>query len=270
MNYIYFIFIVLLLGGCGILNQSTISETALIEISTYTNKTVINYEAHDIAIMLDDTLKEYELHELRSKKIFDTQLKETFEILAELPISKKVTLLRITQDTLPAEFSLLQKTESIDISDLKHLNFEIVFSQLSTLPNVKVIMSSRNHYGELPTSICKIKTLEKLFLHYSGLTAIPKCIAESPNLSSFGIAYGKNNVDTIVSVLSSSDSLDSLYLAGSNLTKLPDSTSIIKNLKYIDLFENSLTTLPCSLANRGISIDMEGNPNYKRPDCFDK
>lgn len=268
MNYTYIIIVTLILGGCGVLSQSTISETTLIEISTYNNKTVINYRKHGIAIMLNDTLKEHELHELISKKNFDTQLKETIEILSELPISKEVTLLQIAQNTLPTEFSLLKKTESIDISDLKHLNFEIVFSQLSILPNLKIIISSRNHYGELPASICKIKTLEKLFLHYSGLTVIPKCIAESPNLSSFGIAYGKNNVDTIASILSNSLTLDSLYLAGLNLTKLPDRVSDIKNLKYIDLFENNIKTLPCSLANRGISIDIEENRNYKRPDCF--
>jgi len=267
--YIYVSLFFLINLSCNILNRPRIEGNA-VEILQYNDKTLMNYKAQGLAIMLSDTLDDYDLSVIKSKKNPRTQLEETFRILSELSASKKITLLKVDNDKLPNEFILLKNTEFMDISDLKHLNFNKVFSQLSTLPNLKIIISSRNHYGDLPDSICKISSLEGIFMHYSEITTIPECLAQLPNLNSFGLAYGNNNMDNIASVLSKSTTLDSLHIAGSNLTKLPEAVSNIKNLKYIDLFENDIKTLPCSLANRNISIHIEENRNYKKPKCLEE
>lgn len=237
----------------------------------YHNVKEINYRSKDIIVIPDSLLKYKNLEILLLGNNPELNLKKTLKKLSKLPHLKEISLTSSIGNELPSEIALLENLESIDISHNSKMDVDKTFENLSKLNNLKIVVSTGNHLnGQLPSNICKIKSLEKLYLHRNRLETLPDCISELPNLKGVGLAYGYHNLNNIIEVLAKSNTvnnIDTLGLAGLSLDSLPESIGKFKNLKYLDLYENDIKTLPCSIMGRGITIDVEGNRNFKKPDC---
>lgn len=230
----------------------------------------MNYRNKNLTVIPDSLLKYKNLEILLLGNNTELNLKKTLKKLSKLPHLKEVSLHSSITKELPPEIALLENLEIIDISYNHKINMDETFKNLSKLANLKTIISAGNHNGYLPHSVCEIKSLEQLRLHRNKFETLPDCISELPNLKGIGLAYGQCNINNIIETLAKSNTantIDSLGFAGLLIDSLPESIGKFKNLKYLDLYENDIKTLPCSIMGRGITIDVEGNRNFKKPDC---
>lgn len=223
-------------------------------------------------IHLDSLLNRSEITEIglfSNYTLTYSQLKIELGRLSKFPMLKYLTLTNIVQDSIPLEILQFKNLEQIEFICNVNMDFDQIFTVLSKLPKLKALSSVYNHKNYIPVSICKIKSLVALDISHNTLDSLPFCIGELNNLKIINLSEGHySDMQKIINPLLKSKSLEELCLASLFLKKIPNNIGDIKNLKKIDFFENILDTLPCSLANRGIEIDLGWSRNTVIPDCF--
>lgn len=238
-------------------------------IKCYYNEDTI-YTGRGMPIMFDSILSHPNtayIELLSSIPISYQSLQEKIKIISNLKKIKCIYFGNIIRDSLPREILLLENLEQISFEGPSEMYLEQAFTVLSDLTKLKTVVLRRHH--DVPTSICQIKSLEVLDLAYSKLDSLPSCIGELPNLKTVSLACGYiNNLDAVIEPLMQSKTLENLGLSSLHIKKIPPNVAQIKNLKILDLWRNSIDTLPCSLANRGIEIDLGSNLDTVIPDCF--
>lgn len=187
--------------------------------------------------------------------------------LIEFPKLRILDLANVVTDSLPAEMSLFKHLEFVNMSDSYGCDWEQPISALAGVKGLTCLWLMR--HNNVPTSICQLNQLEILSLQSMEIDTLPNCIGDMPNLNTLVLAgsYIKD-IESVIEPLTRSQSLTTLGLQFLFLHKFPPNIGNIKNLKYLDILYNSIDTIPCSLAGKGITFEGYINERTVFPDCF--
>lgn len=116
---------------------------------------------------------------------------------------------------------------------------------IESLSKFKEVLFYAATYGavdEIPETIGKLKTLEKLQIQDQRLTFVPVEIGELGNLKTLNL--GGNKISGLPASVGKLTSLESLLVFDNKLVSLPNEISSLLSLRVLDLRNNSLSTLP--------------------------
>lgn len=100
---------------------------------------------------------------------------------------------------------------------------------------------------EIPVDLCKIKTLEKLYLQNNKIENLPEEIGGLVNLKDFKL--GGNKLKTLPRGVGNLKSLEILTIWMNELIKIPPEIGQLKNLKGLSFWGNPLASLPEEITN---------------------
>jgi Leucine-rich repeat (LRR) protein len=111
----------------------------------------------------------------------------------------------------------------------------------------ELILVGNVELRELPNSLCKLTTLEKLEVGYCGLCSLPDQLGELVNLKDLGLS-GQSSMQGLPTVVCELTALETLNVDSSGLGSLPDQIGSLASLKTLVLDNNKeLHELPDSL-----------------------
>lgn len=123
-------------------------------------------------------------------------------------------------------------------------NFNFLYKSEQSYGEIETILLNHNSLNTLPASITKFYNLKVLDLSSNGLVSLPDCIMNLP-LTSLIV---KNNFLTNKSLpknftTKSGGFLKELNLSGNKLEHFPDQALELKNLRYLYLGGNRISTI---------------------------
>jgi len=104
---------------------------------------------------------------------------------------------------------------------------------------ITVFSLSGNRLKKLPPLICKLRLLNKLYLHFNDLTNLPSNIKNLKFLTYLGLY--ENQLTDLSSFIGHLKSLEWINIAKNYLTDLPSSIGNLKSLRYICLNNNQIS-----------------------------
>ena len=141
---------------------------------------------------------------------------------------------------LPKEVFLYQNITELYLDSN---NLDVLPIDLFDLKDLWYLDISFNQINELPPEIGNLKNLVILEARNNNLTILPESLFKLKHLDEINFSY--NRIKTIPSTFGKS-SLESIYLAGNNITELPNEFKRKFSIGEFDLSNNHLTTLPSS------------------------
>ncbi|XP_030897589.1 leucine-rich repeat-containing protein 40 [Leptonychotes weddellii] len=180
---------------------------------------------------------------------------------------------------IPEGFEQLFNLEDLDISNNRLTTVPASFSSLSSL--VRLNLSS-NQLKSLPAGISGMKRLKHLDCNSNLLEAVPPELA---NMESLELLYlrrnklrflpefpscrllkelhvGENQIEILgPEHLKHLNSVLVLDLRDNKLKSVPDEITLLQSLERLDLSNNDISSLPCSLGKLHLKfLALEGNP----------
>lgn len=166
-------------------------------------------------------------------------------------ISKNVKRLNLSNSNLrilPAEITVFDKLEEIEISGNKFLNYEDVFSVLSNLPNLRILVLNNSNIKVIPHNIGKLKRLNALSLVGNNIRELPIEIGNLKELKYISLRNNKKLYDLPVSI-NKLECLEFLDVSGSGLSRLRDEMSQCVSLRSIIANASKIESLPIDFGN---------------------
>lgn len=211
-------------------------------------------------------VKIHKLQTLKLKGVSQLDLKQTFEILAQLPNLETLSLFGLGDqiEILPNEISKLTNLKSLGISKSKSLTqlpksiqklkkLEVfyweevpslaiadTFKKLRGLKNIKRLSCFGNGITEIPAEIEYLKNIERLDLSFNDLTAMPEQIGKLKKLKFIDL-FSNKRMDVLPKSVGKLKQLENLNLGNNQIKELPDELSKLENLKELYLAGNPIS-----------------------------
>uniref|UniRef100_A0A8C9QET9 Leucine-rich repeat-containing protein 40 n=1 Tax=Spermophilus dauricus TaxID=99837 RepID=A0A8C9QET9_SPEDA len=220
-----------------------------------------------------------ELENLQKLNVSHNKLKMLPEEITNLKNLKGLYLQHNELTYIPEGFEQLSNLEDLDLSSNRLSTVPVSFSSLSSL--IRLNLSS-NQLKSLPAEISKMKRLKHLDCNSNLLETIPPELAgmESlellylrrnklrvlPELPSCRLLkelhVGENQIEMLgAEHLKHLNSILVLDLRDNKLKSIPDEITLLQSLERLDLSNNDISSLPCSLGNLHLKfLALEGNP----------
>lgn len=130
---------------------------------------------------------------------------------------------------------------------------------LTEFTALKKLDLSYNNLETLPTSICKLKSLEELNLEHNRLKFLPKTLVDLMGLKCLHIGY--NCLESLPEEIGKLKSLTTLNMEENKIKLLPDSIGNLEFLQTLLISKNKLKKLPKSVGNLKslINLNIRGN-----------
>ncbi|KAI5769639.1 LRRC40 [Gulo gulo luscus] len=220
-----------------------------------------------------------ELENLQKLNVSHNKLQILPEEIINLKNLKGLYLQHNELTCIPEGFEQLFNLEDLDISNNRLTTVPASFSSLSSL--VRLNLSS-NQLKSLPAEISGMKRLKHLDCNSNLLEAVPPELA---NMESLELLYlrrnklrflpefpscrllkelhvGENQIEILgPEHLKHLNSILVLDLRDNKLKSVPDEITLLQSLERLDLSNNDISSLPCSLGKLHLKfLALEGNP----------
>ena len=169
--------------------------------------------------------------------------KAGFRELCEIKSLKQLRIHNTNFSELPDE---IKKLENLETLTLNSDRLESA-AQLENLKNLKYLYLSGG-FKTFPENICKVSSLETLYLQAQEIEKIPREIAELKNLKELSIAFTK--LESIPESIGDLQKLKVLNITDNkNLCRLPDEIGKLTGLTELIISSCSLEELPATLGD---------------------
>ncbi|XP_021111207.1 leucine-rich repeat-containing protein 40 isoform X2 [Heterocephalus glaber] len=220
-----------------------------------------------------------ELENLQKLNVSHNKLKILPEEVTNLKNLKGLYLQHNELSCLPEGFEQLSSLEDLDLSNNLLTAVPGSFSSLSSLMRLNL---SSNQLKNLPAEISRMKKLKHLDCNSNLLETIPP---EFAGMESLELLYlrrnklrflpeflscrllkelhvGENQIEMLgAEHLKHLSSILVLDLRDNKLKSVPDEITLLQSLERLDLSNNDISSLPCSLGNLPLKfLALEGNP----------
>ncbi|KAI6054930.1 leucine-rich repeat-containing protein 40 [Marmota monax] len=220
-----------------------------------------------------------ELENLQKLNVSHNKLKMLPEEITNLKNLKGLYLQHNELTCIPEGFEQLSNLEDLDLSSNRLSTVPVSFSSLSSL--IRLNLSS-NQLKSLPAEISKMKRLKHLDCNSNLLETIPPELAGMESLELLYLRrnklrflpefpscrllkelhVGENQIEMLgAEHLKHLNSILVLDLRDNKLKSVPDEITVLQSLERLDLSNNDISSLPCSLGNLHLKfLALEGNP----------
>ncbi|KAM4806260.1 leucine-rich repeat-containing protein 40 isoform X2 [Urocitellus parryii] len=220
-----------------------------------------------------------ELENLQKLNVSHNKLKMLPEEITNLKNLKGLYLQHNELTYIPEGFEQLSNLEDLDLSSNRLSTVPVSFSSLSSL--IRLNLSS-NQLKSLPAEISKMKRLKHLDCNSNLLETIPPELAGMESLELLYLRrnklrflpefpscrllkelhVGENQIEMLgAEHLKHLNSILVLDLRDNKLKSVPDEITLLQSLERLDLSNNDISSLPCSLGNLHLKfLALEGNP----------
>jgi hypothetical protein len=194
--------------------------------------------------------------ELRGKPYF-TSLEEALKTPDNVyKIAIDATGLR----RLPQEIKKLPNLHAVAIfGDKKSLDWELVVTDLQSLPKLKGLAIDGAGMEEIPYPIFRLVRLSTFEFNNAPITALPVGLFKLKNLTTLVIT--DTEVAMVPDQIGQLTKLEYLYLKRNKLERLPGSMVRLTNLKSLSIDSNYITSVPSAFKTMGKleSLSLSGN-----------
>ncbi|KFO23227.1 leucine-rich repeat-containing protein 40 isoform X1 [Fukomys damarensis] len=220
-----------------------------------------------------------ELENLQKLNVSHNKLKTLPGEVTNLRNLKGLYLQHNELTCLPEGFEKLFSLEDLDLSDNR---LTTVPGSFSSLPRLMQLNLSSNQLKSLPAEISRMKKLKHLDCNSNLLETVPPELAGMESLELLYLRrnklrflpeflscrllkelhVGENQIEVLgAEHLKHLSSILVLDLRGNKLKSVPDEISLLQSLERLDLSNNDISSLPCSLGNLHLKfLALEGNP----------
>ncbi|XP_036046569.1 leucine-rich repeat-containing protein 40 isoform X3 [Onychomys torridus] len=220
-----------------------------------------------------------ELENLQKLNISHNKLKMLPEEITSLKNLKALHLQHNELTCIPEGFEHLSSLEDLDLSNNRLATVPAGFALLSSLLRLNL---SSNQLKSLPAEISRMKRLKHLDCDSNLLETVPPDVG---SMESLELLYLRRNKLRVLPEFPSSRQLKELYLSenqiemlgaehlqhlqailvldlrGNKLQSVPEEMALLQSLERLDLSNNDISSLPCSLGNLHLKfLALEGNP----------
>ena len=217
------------------------------------------------------------IRKFKNLKKLDVSHNQIFYIhssIGELSKIEKIIMPWNKIKSLPNSINKLKNLNSINLNHNEIIKFP---DNCECLFKLKELFLSNNLLTNVET-VCKIKSLEMLFLNKNKISVIPDSISNLKNLKYLYLSennisslpdeiikcneliqlYLLENFFTNIETICKIKSLEMLFLDKNQILEIPDTICNLENLKYLYLSENKIKTLPTNIKNckklRGLNL----------------
>jgi hypothetical protein len=139
------------------------------------------------------------------------------------------------------------------------------FNNLVSLPanigyglvNLERLSVQLNKIRLLPPSICEMKSLRFLDVHFNMLRGLPRAIGRLTNLEVLNLSSNFSDLEELPEEIGDLINLRELDLSNNQIRALPDRFARLENLTKLDLNENPLLVPPKEIVNKGVQAIRE-------------
>ncbi|XP_055470255.1 leucine-rich repeat-containing protein 40 isoform X2 [Psammomys obesus] len=220
-----------------------------------------------------------ELDNLQKLNISHNKLKMLPEEITSLKNLKMLYLQHNELTCIPEGFEHLSNLEDLDLSNNRLATVPADVALLSSLLRLNL---SSNQLKSLPAEISRMKRLKHLDCDANLLETVPSDVG---GMESLELLYLRRNKLRVLPEFSSCRLLKELHLAenqieslgaehlqhlqailvldlrGNKLQSVPEEVALLQSLERLDLSNNDISSLPCSLGNLHLKfLTLEGNP----------
>ncbi|XP_032752998.1 leucine-rich repeat-containing protein 40 isoform X1 [Rattus rattus] len=220
-----------------------------------------------------------ELDNLQKLNVSHNKLKMLPEEITSLKNLKALHLQHNELTCIPEGFEHLSSLEDLDLSSNRLATVPADFALLSNLLRLNL---SSNQLKNLPAEISRMKRLKHLDCDANLLETVPPDVG---SMESLELLYLRRNKLRVLPEFPSCRQLKELYLAENQIEKLgaehlqhlqailvldlrsnklrsvPEEMALLQSLERLDLSNNDISSLPCSLGNLHLKfLALEGNP----------
>ncbi|KAM5256323.1 leucine-rich repeat-containing protein 40 [Ctenodactylus gundi] len=220
-----------------------------------------------------------ELENLQKLNVSHNKLKMLPEEITNLKNLRGLYLQHNELTCIPEGFEQLSSLEDLDLSNNR---LTTVPGSFSSLPSLMRLNLSSNQLKSLPAEISRMKRLKHLDCNSNLLETIPPELAGMESLELLYLRrnklrflpefpscrllkelhVGENQIEVLgAEHLKHLSSILVLELKDNKLKSVPDEITLLQSLERLDLSNNDISSLPCSLGNLHLKfLALEGNP----------
>lgn len=137
---------------------------------------------------------------------------------------------------------------------VQHMGYQNL-PECSKIPSLKWIQLGsainpefyKRDIREIPVDLCRIKTLERLYLQRNQITELPEEIGNLENLKD--LKLGGNNLIKLPKTIGCLQNLEILTVWMNELVEIPPEIGLLSNLKGLSFWGNPLAKLPEEITN---------------------
>ncbi|XP_042562941.1 leucine-rich repeat-containing protein 40 [Clupea harengus] len=197
------------------------------------------------------------LTNLRSLHLQQNQLEGLPQEIAQLINLDEIDLSNNQLAEVPDGLGNLTKLVKLNLScnKLKSLS-----PAISNMKNLRMLDCTKNQLESIPPVMAKMESLELLYLRHNKLRFLPE-LPQCKTLKE--LHMGNNQIEEMkAEYMKHLSALSVLELRDNKLKVLPDEVTLLEGLERLDLANNDITSLPCTLGNLPNlkSVSLEGNP----------
>ncbi|MGV3556868.1 leucine-rich repeat domain-containing protein [Larkinella arboricola] len=139
---------------------------------------------------------------------------------------------------------VIYRFPNLEVLDLSINGIHIIPEKVFMIPKLRQLDVSYNPLGSDGLHVARNKHLKILNIQSTGITAVPKAVAQNRRLESLWLGYNNFSGGLNTAPLRRMRHLKDLNLYRARLNELPGSISRLKRLEVLDLYYNNLRVLP--------------------------
>uniref|UniRef100_A0A8C0RLC3 Leucine-rich repeat-containing protein 40 n=1 Tax=Canis lupus familiaris TaxID=9615 RepID=A0A8C0RLC3_CANLF len=219
----------------------------------------------------------WEQTDLTKLILSSNQLQSLTDDLRLLPA---LTVLDIHDNQLTSLPSAIRELENLQKLNVSHNKLQILPEEITNLRNLKGLYLQHNELTRIPEGFEQLFNLEDLDISNNRLTTVPASFSSLSSLVRLNISsnqlkslpveisgmkelhVGENQIEILgPEHLKHLNSILVLDLRDNKLRSVPDEITLLQSLERLDLSNNDISSLPCSLGKLPLKfLALEGNP----------